>query len=208
MDIVRSGTFGKMAFSFIAPLVFLSFTTWYVNNGLGMPVGFNTVFYAGMVGFFGVLLYSWLTNVDLMDYYETVPVTVPKIIKTKLLAFLLISIWISTSFVITIAWINGETRWLWLALPVLYVTAIYMVVATAYLTGLSPSSFLFNPEILIKFAAISILPDLGLTILSFSIDSSPLYAIAGILLVCGVLLLCTFLFYRGIERKWAGTGFP
>ncbi|MBM4236904.1 MAG: hypothetical protein FJ151_00255 [Euryarchaeota archaeon] len=208
VDIVRSGTLGKMTFSFVAPLVFLSFTTWYVNNGLAIPVGFNTVFYAGMVGFFGVLLYSWLTNLDLMDYYETVPVTVPKVIKAKLLAFFLVSIWISTSFVLAIAWINGETRLLWLALPVLYITAIYMVLATAYLTGLSPSSFLFNPEILVKFAAISILPDLGLTILSFSIDSAPLYAIAGILLVCGVLVACAFLFYRGIEEKWGSAGFP
>lgn len=62
VDLIRSGTIGKMVFSFVAPLVFLSFSTWYVNYGLAIPVGFNTVFYAAMVGFFGVLLYSWLTN--------------------------------------------------------------------------------------------------------------------------------------------------
>jgi len=207
VDMVRSGTIWKMTFSFIAPLVFLSLTTWYVNNGLGIPVGFNTVFYAAMVGFFGVLMYSWLTNVDMVDYYETLPVTVPTLIRTKLIVFFLITSGISTAFVLIIALINGELGSLWLALLVLYIMSAYMVIATAYLTGISPQSFLFNPQILIKFAVISILPDLCLTILSFSLDSAPVLAASGIGLVCLVLLVCTILFYRGIDRKWAGRSF-
>jgi len=208
VDLVRSGTIGKMVFSFVAPLVFLSFSTWYVNYGLAIPVGFNTVFYAAMVGFFGVLLYSWLTNIDLMDYFETLPVSVPKVIKTKLLTFLFLTLGISTAFVLAIAWINGEMQLLWLALPVLYITSTYMVVATAYLTGLNPNSFLFNPEILVKFAIVSVLPDLCLTILSFSVGSRDITAILGIALVLGVLAACTWLFYRGIEEKWSRTSFP
>jgi len=207
VDMVRSGTIWKMTFSFIAPLVFLSLTTWYVNNGLGIPVGFNTVFYAAMVGFFGVLMYSWLTNVDMVDYYETLPVTVPTLIRTKLIVFFLITSGISTAFVLIIALLNGELGSLWLALLVLYIMSAYMVIATAYLTGISPQSFLFNPQILIKFAVISILPDLCLTILSFSLDSAPVLAASGIGLVCLVLLVCTILFYRGIDRKWAGRSF-
>jgi len=207
VDMVRSGTIWKMTFSFIAPLVFLSLTTWYVNNGLGIPVGFNTVFYAAMVGFFGVLMYSWLTNVDMVDYYETLPVTVPTLIRTKLIVFFLITSGISTAFVLIIALINGELGSLWLALLVLYIMSAYMVIATAYLTGIIPQSFLFNPQILIKFAVISILPDLCLTILSFSLDSAPVLAASGIGLVCLVLLVCTILFYRGIDRKWAGRSF-
>ncbi|MDD1767561.1 MAG: hypothetical protein LUQ27_03195 [Methanomassiliicoccales archaeon] len=208
VDLVRSGTIGKMVFSFVAPLVFLSFSTWYVNYGLAIPVGFNTVFYAAMVGFFGVLLYSWLTNIDLLDYFETLPVSVPKVIRTKLIAFLFLTLGISTAFVLAIAWINGELQLLWLALPVLYITSIYMVVATAYLTGLNPNSFLFNPEILIKFAAVSILPDLCLTILSFSVSSGDFMAVIGIALVLGILVGCTWLFLRGIEEKWSRTTFP
>jgi len=207
VDLVRSGTIWKMTFSFIAPLVFLSLTTWYVNNGLGIPVGFNTVFYAAMVGFFGVLMYSWLTNVDMVDYYETLPVTVPTLIRTKLIVFFLITSGISTAFVFIIALLNGELGSLWLALLVLYIMSAYMVIATAYLTGISPQSFLFNPQILTKFAVISILPDLCLTILSFSLDSVPMLAASGIGLVCLVLLTCTILFYRGIDRKWAGRSF-
>jgi len=44
VDIRRSGTIGKMFFSFVLPLVFLSFTSWFVNTGLNIAVGFNTVF--------------------------------------------------------------------------------------------------------------------------------------------------------------------
>ncbi|MDD1768591.1 MAG: hypothetical protein LUQ55_01245 [Methanomassiliicoccales archaeon] len=208
VDLVRSGTIGKMVFSFVAPLVFLSFSTWYVNYGLAIPGGFKSVLYATMVGFFGVLLYSWLTNIDLMDYFETLPVSVPQVIRTKLLAFLFLTLGISTAFVLAIAWINGEMQLLWLALPVLYVTSTYMVVATAYLTGLNPNSFLFNPEILVKFAAVSILPDLCLTILSFSVQSGDVTAFLGIALVLGVLVACTWFFHRGIEEKWSMTSFP
>src|SRR3990172_7441041 len=71
VDLRRSGTVAKMFFSFVAPLLFLSFTAWFVRNGLRAPVGFNSELYGAMVGFFGVLLYNWLNNVDAMDYYAT-----------------------------------------------------------------------------------------------------------------------------------------
>jgi len=206
-DLVRSGTVWKMTFSFIVPMVFLSLTTWYVNQGLRIPVGFNTVFYASMVGFFGIIFYSWLTNVDLMDCYGTLPLTVPEVIKTKLILYFFITTPVSTAFVVAIGVINDETGSLWIALPVLYMMSAYMVAATAYLTGLTPSSFLFNPEILVKFGIITILPDLCLTILSFTLSTSPFISGTGIGLVCTVLFICALLFLRGIDGKWAHTPF-
>ena len=196
-----------MTFTFIAPLTFLSFTTWYVNNGLDVPVGFNLVFYAVMVGFFGIMLYSWLTNMDMVDYFETLPVSVPKVIRSKLFVFLFLTTIISSVFVLAIALLNSETRLLWLALPVLYVTSIYMGVAISYLTGLHPNSFLFNPQVLFRFGIISLLPDISLTLLSFSVDRAPLIAGAAILGVLGVLLLVAFLLHRRLDRRWADAGF-
>lgn len=206
-DLVRSGTIWKMTFSFIVPLIFLGLTTWYVNQGLRIPVGFNTVFYASMVGFFGIIFYSWLTNLDLLDYYDTLPVTVPEVIKTKLAVYFFITLPISTAFVVAISVIDEEISSLWIALPVLYMMSVYMVSATAYLTGLTPSSFLFNPEILVKFGIITILPDLCLTILSFTLNTSPLGSVIGIGLACTVLLISALLFLRGIDSKWATTTF-
>ena len=68
LDFQRSGTYAKMFFSFVTPLLLLSFTAWFVRYGLQVPVGFNTVFYAGMVGFCAVILNNWMNNVDATNY--------------------------------------------------------------------------------------------------------------------------------------------
>ncbi len=207
VDLKRSGTVAKMLFSFVTPLIFLSFTAWFVRYGLRAPVGFNSVFYAGMVGFFGVLLYNWLNNVDAMDYYATLPVGVPTVIRSKLLAFLVLTTGISTAFVVGVSALNGDLRLLWLALPVMFVTSVYMVVMTAYLTGLRTNSFLFDPGVLARFSVLAMLPDLGLTILSFTVDRDPVFTVAGISLVLAVLAAATLTLYRGIEGKWAPASF-
>jgi MFS family permease len=207
VDLKRSGTIAKMFFSFVTPLILLSLTAWFVRHGLRVPVGFNSVFYGAMVGFFGVLLYNWLNNVDAMDHYETLPVRVPTVIRSKLLAFLVLTTGISTAFVVGVSALNGDLRLLWLALPVMFVTSVYMVVMTAYLTGLRTNSFLFDAGILAQFSAMAMLPDLGLTILSFTVDRDPVFTVAGIALVLAVLAAATLVLYRGIDGKWDRAAF-
>lgn len=207
VDLRRSGIVAKMFFSFVLPLLFLSFTVWFVNYGLTIPVGFNSVFYAAMVGFIGVLMYSWLNNVDLAEYYSLLPVTVPRMIRVRIMVFLLLTLGISAFFVIAISVLNGETELLWLALIVMFVTSLYMVVMTAYLTGLKTNTFLFDTTVLGKFTVMSFLPDLCLTILSFSLLSNWLFAFLGICLVLGSLAVSTVILYRGIEKKWARASF-
>jgi hypothetical protein len=207
VDLKRSGTIAKMFFSFVLPLLFLSFTVWFVNYGLAIPVGFNAVFYAAMVGFVGVMMYSWLNNIDLSEYYSLLPVTVPKLIKVRVLVFLFLTLGISAFFVIAISVLNGETQLLWLALIVMFITSLYMVVMTAYLTGLRTNTFLFDTNILMKFTVLSFFPDLCLTILSFSLQSNWLVTLLGISLVCGSLAVSTVFFYKGIDKKWAAVPF-
>jgi len=207
VDLLRSGTYVKMFFSFVTPLLFLSFTAWFVRYGLQVPVGFNTVFYAGMVGFFGVILYNWLNNVDATDYLATLPVSVPDVIRTKLIAFLLLTTWVGVGFVGIIAWLNADTRLLWLAIPIVLVTSVYIVVVTAYLTGLRTNSFLFDPGVLARFSVMSMLPNFGLTILSFTIDRDVWFAATGIFLVLAILAATTYILLKGIDAKWQGTEF-
>jgi len=207
VDLRRSGIIAKMFFSFVLPLLFLSFTAWFVNYGLAIPVGFNAVFYAAMVGFIAILMYSWLNNVDLSDYYSVLPVTVPQLIKVRIIVFLLLTSGISLFFVIAISVLNGETNLLWLAILVMFVTSIYMVVMTAYLTGLKTNSFLFDTGVLAKFSVMSFLPDLCLTILSFSLLANWVLAVAGLALVLGILIITTTILFRGIEQKWASASF-
>jgi len=207
VDLRRSGTVAKMFFSFVLPLLFLSFTVWFVNYGLAIPIGFNSVFYAAMVGFVAVLMYSWLNNIDLAEYYSLLPVTVPQLIKVRMLVFLVLTSGVSVFFVVAIALLNGETRLLWLALVVMAVTSVYIVTMTAYLTGLKTNSFLFDTSVLAKFSVMSFLPDVCLTILSFSLSADRVFAFVGIALVLGVLSVSTLILYRGIEAKWGPSSF-
>lgn len=207
VDLRRSGVIAKMFFSFVLPLLFLSLTVWFVNYGLAIPVGFNTVFYAAMVGFVAVLMYSWLNNIDLAEYYSLLPVTVPQLIKVRMLVFLLLTCGVSAFFVVAIALLNGETELLWLALVVMFVTSIYIVTMTAYLTGLKTNSFLFDTSVLARFSVMSFLPDVCLTILSFSLLANWMFAVIGIALVLGVLTVTTLILYRGIEAKWGAASF-
>jgi len=207
VDLRRSGTISKMFFSFVLPLFFLSFTTWFINTGLEIEIGFNSVFYGAMIGFLGVLLYSWLNNVDLSDYYSLLPVTVPELIRARLFVFLFLTIGISAAFVTIIAFINGELDILWLALLVMFITSVYMVVMTAYLTGIRTNTFLFDMSVLGKFAVLSFLPDVCLTILSFSVRTNWAITITAIGLILVILVSATAILFRGIESKWGGASF-
>lgn len=207
VDLKRSGTVAKMSFAFVLPLLFLSFTAWFVNYGLSIPVGFNTVFYAAMVGFVGVLMYSWLNNIDLAEYYSLIPVTVPQLIKVRIVVFLILTLGISASFVVGIALLNDETRYLWLALIVMFVTSLYMVLVLAYLTGLRTNTFLFDTGILAKFSIMSFLPDVCLAILSFSLSTEWTFAVMGLALVLTSMSATSLILYRGIESKWGKASF-
>jgi len=207
VDLGRSGGLPRMAFSFAGPLAFLGFTVWYVNAGLDMPVGFNIVFYAAMAGFFSVTLYTQLANLDHSEHYQTMPVNVPAVIRAKLIIFLIATMGISTAFVLFIAFANGQTRLLWVGLPVLYVTSVYMASVTAYLTGLRTNTFLFDPSVLSRFAMLSAVPDLGLTILSFSIDQSPAITAVGIAIALGLMAVIAATLLRRLEGKWASASF-
>ncbi|HEY7589120.1 MAG TPA: hypothetical protein VIB49_10310, partial [Thermoplasmata archaeon] len=73
--------------------------------------------------------------------------------------------------------------------------------------GLRTNSFLFDPGVLARFTVMSMLPDLGLTILSFTIDKDLGLAVAGILLVLILLGATTYILLQGIESKWRSTEF-
>jgi hypothetical protein len=115
--------------------------------------------------------------------------------------------WIGIGFVVGISWLNADTRLLWLAIPIVFVTSVYIVVMTAYLTGLRTNSFLFDPGVLARFTVMSMLPDFGLTVLSFTVDRDPTFAIAGIAIVLSILGATTYILLKGIDAKWRGTEF-
>jgi len=206
LDLKRSKTYGKIFFSFVVPLIFLGFASFLVKYGFDVPVGFNTI-YGAMVGFFGILIYSWLNNVDVTDYLETLPVTVPQLIKARLIVFAILTLWISTIFVVGIGVVNGDLSFIWLALLVMFITSMYMVITIAYLTGLRTNTSLFAPDVMLKFWILALLPDVCITLLSFTLYSNLAFSILGITIVCSMLICASFILYRGIEQKWGKAEF-
>lgn len=65
IDLMRSGMIFPVVFTFLMPLVFLYAVTWFIESVMLINLGFSLLFYAGMVGFFCTLLYSWLSNIDI-----------------------------------------------------------------------------------------------------------------------------------------------
>ncbi|MCK5561501.1 MAG: hypothetical protein KAJ51_12940 [Thermoplasmata archaeon] len=203
IDLVRSRTLTKIMFSFAVPLVFITFISWFFRVGLEIPIEFNIIFYGGMVGFFGLLIYSWQNNTDVIEFYQVLPITVPKVIKSKIIVFALITTGMSTSFVVVMAFIHNELTLLGWALLVMFITSFYIVTVVAYLTGLRTNTYLFNVTVLVKFVILVSLPLFCITILSFTLYSNYLISIFSILFICLILCAGTYVLFRGIEKKWA-----
>ncbi|MDY6966470.1 MAG: hypothetical protein SVM80_10980 [Halobacteriota archaeon] len=202
IDIKRSRTLYPIIGAYIGPLIFLAFIMWFLRTVLLLPINFGIVFYAAMIGFFGMTIYSWLNVIDTPDFYQLLPVTVPRLIMTKLLLFFLFSYTISSAFLVVLGIANSELNFLFLALIVAFTTTSYTVIVTAYLTGLRTNVYLFDPRILGKFAAMVIPPLVVIAIASSRLSESSGTLGLLILGVCSLLIFGMVMMYRGIEKRW------
>jgi len=207
LDMRRSRTLYPVIGAYIGPLVFMAFILWFLRSVLTLPIQFSIVFYAAMIGFFGMTIYSWLNVIDTPDFYQLLPVTVPRIIKTKLLLFFMLAFLISSVFLVVLSIANSEVHLLWLALLVGLTTTSYTVIVTAYLTGLRTNSYLFDPKVLGKFAAMVVPPLVIIAIASFRLPGDLFEFGLFIVLVCVALLVAIAFMYRGIERRWGSETF-
>jgi hypothetical protein len=207
IDLIRSKTLSKLMTAFVLPLAVLSAFDWFLGTTVSSEIEFSTIFYGGMVGFFGVLIYSWLNNIDYVEYYNTFPVQVPTIVKSKLIIFLLLTGGISTVFVVVMTGIKGDWYNLPIALVVMFSTSIYMVVVTAYLTGLRTNVYLFDTKILTRFAFLSVIPLMAITFLTMAQDVLGWRMILAMALVCMVLATASRILLMRLDRKWANEAF-
>jgi len=207
IDLIRSKTLSKLMVAFVLPLSVLTAFDWFLGTTVSAEIEFSTIFYGGMVGFFGVLIYSWLNNIDYVEYYNTFPVQVPTIVKSKLIIFVLLTGWISTAFVVVMTGIKGDWYNLPLALIVMFSTSIYMVVVTAYLTGLRTNVYLFDTKILIRFAVLSVIPLMAITFLSMAEEVLGWRMIVAMAMVCMVLATASRILLMRLDRKWANEAF-
>jgi hypothetical protein len=207
IDLNRSKTLSKLMTAFVLPLAVLSAFDWFLGTTVSAEIEFSTIFYGGMVGFFGVLIYSWLNNIDYVEYYNTFPVQVPTIVRSKLIIFMLLTGWISTAFVVVMTSLKGDWWNLPIALVVMFSTSIYMVVVTAYLTGLRTNVYLFDTKILTRFAILSVIPLMAITFLTMAQDALGWRMVLAMALVCMVLATAARILLLRLDRKWAHEAF-
>jgi len=174
VDLFRSGAIKKMTVSYAIPLLVLLGMAWLVDFAEA-PIPINLLSYAPFLGFFGFNFYSWLTILDPPDFMNGLPLNVPQLIRAKVVVYFLATSWISLIFIVLMAWRLDE----WASLPtsiiVMFANSIYIVALTAFLMGLRPNKAIFDASIMIWFWIGTVLPLLGLFLLSFTQGDVSLY---------------------------------
>lgn len=207
LDIRRSKTFYPILSAYVGPLVFIAIMQWFLKSALALPISFNLIFYAILIGFFGVTIYSWLNITDSPVFYQILPVTVPDIIRTKLGFLALVTFTVPAVFLVALGIFNSELLLILPAIAVAAVVSTYTVMVTAYLTGLRTNSYLFDPKILARFGLLVIPPLISLSIASFTLADLPQYAMPVIVCTCLLMLLSIMALYTRIDKKWARESF-
>ncbi|MAS57754.1 MAG: hypothetical protein CMA37_04015 [Euryarchaeota archaeon] len=233
VDVLRSGTLLKMLGSFAVPLLFLLLLAWGADFA-SFPIPFNLLSYAPFIGFFGFNFYSWLNAIDAPDHLNTMPVSVPELLKAKIWTYFLLTSWIGVIFILLMAWMLDQWDDAISAMVVMLANSIYIVSLSAWLMGLRPNKAIFDSGIMARFWIATSLPLIGLFVLSFTkgdttllenwsmqVSSGGLNAeaqaieleqmqstsLTGILGICAILVSLSFLYLRLLKRKWGSSPF-
>jgi hypothetical protein len=209
LDLTRSGGMVSLIFSFVLPLLFLWGLLWllpkvmtFMMEGESIGIEFNLLFYGTIIGFFSSLVYGWLNNLDTIDNYKTLPITMPDVIKSKLLLFCLLNTAVSVAYLSLICLSSGEFALLPFALYNMFMVSAYVGVVTAYLTGVFTNSLMFDYKVMTIYALV-ITPILILmTLLSFY----PSMVLPGIV-ISSILGILSYFIAGKIDKKWAKTEF-
>ena len=232
VDLFRSGSIKKMTVSYSIPLAVLLGMAWLIDFAEA-PIPINLLSYAPFLGFFGFNFYSWLTILDSPEFMNSLPVKVPQLIRAKVLVYFIVTSWISLIFIILMAWRLDEWSSLPTSIIVMFANSIYIVALTAFLMGLRPNKAIFDASIMIWFWVGTVLPLLGLFLLSFTQGDVSLYGnwwdrasqdglsatssmyddsmvkqgYVGMLAISGFLLFASAVLWKLIDRRWASAEF-
>ena len=232
VDLFRSGSIKKMVVSYTIPLAVLLGMAWLIDFAEA-PIPINLLSYAPFLGFFGFNFYSWLTILDSPEFMNGLPVRVPQLIRAKVLVYFLITSWISLAFIVLMAWRLDEWASLPTSIVVMFANSIYIVALTAFLMGLRPNKAIFDASIMVWFWVGTVLPLLGLFLLSFTQGDVSLYGnwwerasqdglaatagmydetmvrqgYVGMLAISGFLLFASAVLWKLMDRRWGGAEF-
>ncbi len=207
LELKRSGTLAPVVLGFGGPLLAVYGLSYLFRTVLSADLLFNSVFYGSLVGFFGVMTYSWLTNIEHNSALNILPVSVPSVVEIKVILFFLISSILTSFYVLLVSVLNGDLYLFPLALGVALANNTYTVSVTAWLTGLRANTMLLDGGILSIFSLLIVPPLITLVIISFFIsDGSVIGALVVSILSLLLLAVSAFLLGR-VRKRWKGTTF-
>jgi hypothetical protein len=202
LELRRSRMLGAVFTGFLGPLLGIYAIVWLFQTGLSVVLDFNIVFYGGLIGFFGLMTYSWLTNIEPNEFMNVQPVTVDMVVKAKLVLYFLLTTPAALGYLIAIAVLNGQLAMLPLAATVAMSTMVYVAAITGRMTGIRTNTMLFDAKVLGNFTAAIVPPLLISTLASFWARDEPLISTV-ILVVMSVNLLAASKFiFDGIPGRW------
>ena len=207
IDLVRSGIIFPVILTFITPLLFLYAVTWFIESVMLWYFSFSLLFYAAMVGFFCTLLYSWLSNVDISECYNSLPLSMPHIIRTKLILFLFFICIVAVPYLVAVGYLKGEMDLLLIGLFIMFTVSAYVGSVLAYLTGLFTNSYLLDANILLQFSLAVVPVLLAETLLSFYYPVNSEFSTLYLAVIGLVLVAASILFLSKLDSRWKGKMF-
>lgn len=207
LDLVRSGIIFPVILTFLTPLLFLYVVTWFVESVMLWNFSFSLLFYAAMVGFFCTLLYSWLSNIDISECYNSLPLSMPHVIRTKLILFLFFICVVAVPYLAAIGYLKGEMDLLWIGLFIMFTVSAYVGSVLAYLTGLFTNSYLLDAKILMLFSLAVVPVLLAETLLSFYYPVNSDFSKFWITGLGLILVTASVMFLNRLDHRWKGKMF-
>lgn len=207
LELRRSGTIFPIIAGFAGPLLAVYGLVYLLTEGFDARIGFNVVFFSALIGFFGVMTYSWLNNVEPNESFDTMPVTVAELIKVKLTLYFIFTTVISTVYITAVGLIENEAALIPLGVLVGLSTNLFVAFVTARLTGLRTNTMLLDATTLLKFMVIVTPPLVSLVILSFYLGNGDLWAAVAIIVISFILISTGLLIGRSIGPRWSRARF-
>jgi hypothetical protein len=207
LEVTRSSSLTPVVGGYALHLVAVYFISWVFENGFGIPLGFNVVFFSTLVGFMGVLTYSFLTSIEHNEFLNVLPVSVDQLVRAKLVVYFLLTSGVTVAYVMLIGFLKGEMILVPQSLLVAACNSVFVVAVTAYLTGLWTNTMFFGAKTILAFT-LMIMPlltiiEMGALILPYLVTfATLLITIASVI----ELLASAFLFTR-LKRRWGSASF-
>jgi hypothetical protein len=207
LELRRSGALGAIFTGFLGPLLGIFAVIWLFRQGMGIPLDFNVVFFGGILGFLGLMTYSWLTNLEPNEFFNVQPVGVDQVIRAKLVLYFLLTTPVSMGYLILIGTLNGELLLLPLAAIVGLSTMVYVAAVTGRMTGLRANTMLFDARVLGHFSAAIVPPLIAVTLISFWLERSPLIGWTLLAVLSLALLVASRSLLSGLGKRWGRESF-